>query len=244
MAGRYGEALDHLDAALARFARDPQPLWTAVASNHKANLLIELGQFARARQALAYEAPPVDSVRARGATLAGRIARALGQTGRPHLETALALLTPGTDPNVRMHALIDAALAPGTGADPASFDEVLRIAVQLEFAGVAMKVRLLRAHAQSRAGQVGAAAAAMQGLVEQLPQVQPADLYLGEAWWLAAQVFEASGDGDRSLMALAEGARWVRRVALPNVPDEFRASFLERNPTNRALLAAADRALR
>jgi hypothetical protein len=35
----------------------------------------------------------------------------------------------------------------------------------------------------------------------------------------------------------------VRHVALPNVPPEFRESFLQRNPTNRALLAAADRRL-
>ena len=73
--------------------------------------------------------------------------------------------------------------------------------------------------------------------------MQPADLYLGHAWWLAAQVFEASGDGDQALMALAHGAQWVRRVALPNVPEEFRDSFMQRNPINRALLAAADRSL-
>jgi hypothetical protein len=44
-------------------------------------------------------------------------------------------------------------------------------------------------------------------------------------------------------MALARGAQWVRRVALPQVPDAFRDSFLQRNPANRALLAAADRRL-
>ena len=56
-------------------------------------------------------------------------------------------------------------------------------------------------------------------------------------------MFEASGDGDEALMALAQGAHWVRRVALPNVPEAFRDSFLQRNATNRALLAAADRRL-
>ena len=56
-------------------------------------------------------------------------------------------------------------------------------------------------------------------------------------------MFEASGDGDQAMMALAHGALWVRRTALPNVPEAFRDSFLQRNPTNRALLAAADRRL-
>jgi hypothetical protein len=122
-------------------------------------------------------------------------------------------------------------------------DEVLQMALALEFAGVAMKARILRAHAQSRAGDTAAAAAAMRDLVTQFEQVQPADLYFAQAWWLAAQVFEASGDGDQAMLALARGALWVRRTALPNVPEAFRDSFLQRNPTNRALLAAADRRL-
>jgi hypothetical protein len=83
----------------------------------------------------------------------------------------------------------------------------------------------------------------MHELVRDFEQVQPADLYFGHAWWLAAQVFEANGDGDQALMALAQGALWVRRTALPNVPEPFRDSFLQRNPTNCALLAAADRRL-
>jgi hypothetical protein len=45
------------------------------------------------------------------------------------------------------------------------------------------------------------------------------------------------------MMALARGALWVRRTALPHVPEAFRDSFLQRNPTNRSLLAAADRRL-
>jgi hypothetical protein len=142
-----------------------------------------------------------------------------------------------------MHVLLDNS----GGDDPAACvqrcDEVLQMAMALEFAGVAMKARILRAHAQSRAGDTAGAAAAMRELVAQFEQVQPADLYFAHAWWIAAQVFEASGDGDQALMALAQGALWVRRTALPNVPEPFRDSFLQRNPTNRALLAAADRRL-
>jgi len=243
MVGRYEEALQRLDAALACFVRDRQAIWIAVASNHKAQLLIDLGQFARARQALEYERPQIDHIRARRATIAARVERALGHSGHALLATAVGELGPGADPHVRMHVLLDGA----DGGDPAAgmqrCDEVLEMALKLEFAGVAMKARILRAHAQSRAGEVGAAAAAMHALVAQFETVQPADLYLAHAWWLAAQVFEASGDGDQALMALAQGALWVRRTALPNVPAAFRDSFLQRNPTNRALLAAADRRL-
>ena len=83
----------------------------------------------------------------------------------------------------------------------------------------------------------------MRELVADMPRVPPADLYRGQAWWLAAQVFDAAGDRAQALLALAQGTDWVRRVALPNVPDEYRDSFLQRNPANRALLAAANRRL-
>ena len=83
----------------------------------------------------------------------------------------------------------------------------------------------------------------MHALVDQFEDVQPADLYFAHAWWLAAEVFEASRDGDQAMLALARGAQWVRRTALPNVPAAFRDSFLQRNATNRSLLAAADRRL-
>ena len=162
---------------------------------------------------------------------------------------ALVALTPVADPHTRMQVWLDDA---DTDVDAAGddaiaavrrCDEVLQMAIGLEFAGIAMKGRLLRAHALCRAGHADAAALAMRELLPQFAMVQPADLYFGRAWWLAAQVFEVSGDGDQALMALAQGAQWVRRVALPNVPEEFRESFLQRNPTNRALLAAADRRL-
>ena len=83
----------------------------------------------------------------------------------------------------------------------------------------------------------------MRELTAQLATLQPSDLYVAEAWHVAAQVFEASGDGDEALLATAQGAQWIRRVAVPHVPEAFRAGFLERNATNRALLAAADRRL-
>jgi len=76
-----------------------------------------------------------------------------------------------------------------------------------------------------------------------LPMPHPADMYLPDAWWIAVQVFDACAASDEALMALAQGTRWIRQLALPHVPEAFRDSFLHRNPTNLALLAAADRRL-
>ena len=241
MTGRYGEALERLDSALARFQRDGQALWLAVAGNHKAQILIDLGQFARARQALAGVAPDVAAVQARRAMLSARVDRALGLGEGQGLENALQILDRGGDAHVRMQALLDQS----GGLDPAAAvtrcDEVRRLAGALEFGGVVVRAGLLHALALHRAGRSAEAAAALRELLPRLQGVQPADMYLPEAWWIAVQVFDACGASDEALQALASAAHWIRQVALPQVPEAFRASFLQRNPTNRALLAAADR---
>ena len=241
MVGRYDEALDRLDAAIARFQRDEQTTWIAVASNHKVLLLLQLGQFARARQTLDYAVPAVEWVRARGATLASRIDRALGQSGESALQNALAILDRGGDPHVRMQALLDHAERLEPTASLAKCDEVLNVAGELEFVGVSMRAGLLRAQALHRGGRSTEAATQLRALLPRLDKVQPADMYLPDAWWIAGQVFDACGATDEAMMALARGAHWIRQVALPNVPEAFRASFLERNATNRSLLAAAGR---
>lgn len=241
MVGRYAEALERLDSAIARFERDGQKTWIAVANNHKAWLLMQLGQFARARQALGYEAPDVDTVRARGAALAARIDRTLGVAGGTGLQLALDLLSRGGDPHVRMQALLDEAERLEPPRAVAQCDEVLRLAEALEFGGVVMRAGLLRALALHRDDRAGEAATQLRALLPRLEQVVPADMYLPDAWWIAVQVFDACGAGDESMMALAQATRWIRRVALPHVPEPFRDSFLQRNPANRALLAAAGR---
>ena len=243
MAGRYREALEHLDIGIDCLARDRQLSLLGAASNHKAQLLIDVGQYARARQALDYADPPVEAVRARRAHLSARIDRALEHPAPERLQFALEALDRANDPHVRMHVMLELAEQNDPAAAMQDCDDVLRMARQLEFGGVAMKASLLRAHAQSRAGHTAEAAAAMRELVAKMPHMPPADLYRGEAWWLAAQVFDAAGDSAQALLALAQGTDWVRRVALPNVPEEFRDSFLSRNPANRALLGAADRRL-
>ncbi|HEU5296234.1 MAG TPA: AAA family ATPase, partial [Burkholderiaceae bacterium] len=243
--GQYREALAHLDTALETFHRDRQATWIAVAAHHKAQWLIDLGQYARARQALEYDVPAVDSVRARGATIAARIARALGQAhdGLAAVRRAVAELSPGADPNVRMHVMLDDLPRDDPAAALARCDEVLALARRLEFAGVAVKANLLRVRLMTAAGSRSEAAALARATIAEMDSVLPADLYLGEAWWIAARAFDAAGDADDALMCLSRGARWIRRSALPQVPDEYVDSFLHRNPSNRDLLAAADRRL-
>ena len=240
MCGQYGEALERLDAALRRFRRDGQTLWVALASNHLALLYVELGQFTRARQALVYEPPAVASVRARGAMVAARIDAALGLRAAD-AQGALQILAPAGDPYTRMLALLDEALTLDPTAAVARCDEVQRLAGELEFAGVAMRAGLLHAAALHRGDEAMKAAALLRTLLPRIGEVQPADMYVPEAWWIAVQAFDACGASDEATMALAQGIRWIRQHALPHVPEAFRDSFMQRNPVNRAMLAAASR---
>jgi DNA-binding SARP family transcriptional activator/tetratricopeptide (TPR) repeat protein len=241
--GRYGEGLDRIDAALVRLRRDRQVQWIATASNFKALVLLQLGQFARAQQALDVQVPAVAAVRARSVHLASRIEHALGQSGSASLGHAVVALEPGSDPHVRMQILADALPTDEPQRAIQHCDEVLREATGFEFGGIAAKARLRRALAQAACGQAREAAAAMRVLVAQFDSVPPADITLAESWWTAAQVFDAAGDGDDALMALGRGAQWLRRIALPHVPEAFRDSFLHRHASHAALLAAADRRL-
>jgi DNA-binding SARP family transcriptional activator len=241
MLGRYRDALEALGSAADCFARDGASLWTAVAANHRAGFLLELGQFARAQQALQYPPPAMDSIRARRALLAGRIERALGRRGEAQAREAAAILGDHGDPYMSMLVQLDVAgLLPAAEA-AAACERVRQAAEAIEYRGVAMKARLLHAQHLRRAGEAPAATGALRHVLEEMAGVQAADLYPPEQWRIAHEIFDAAADRRAADAALACGAEWIRRVAAEHVPDEYRDSFLNRNPTNRALLLAAAR---
>lgn len=239
--GRYRDALRALDDALACFARDAQTLWTAVAANHRAVLLLDLGQVTRAQQALQYALPAMDSVRARRALLAGRIERLLGRSGAAQASEAAAILGEHGDPYMTMLVQLDLADTLEPAEAEALSARVQDTADAMEYAGIALKARLRRARHRHRGGDARAAAGLLRDALASFGGVQPADLYRPDMWWSACEIFAAAGEREAAREALARAARWVREAAAQQVPDEFRDSFLNRNPVNRAILAAASR---
>ena len=244
MVGRYGEALERLDAALACFQRDGQAMWIAVAANHKAQFLIDLGQFARARQALGVRSP-------RGRSRAGAPC-AYSAPHRPRARPARRRSASGRcdrRPRPRRRPACAHACAARPGRQRSTptaavqrCDEVLQLAGTLEFAGVAMNARLLRACAEPRRTPQRRRTV----MRELLPQCEAATgrhlPWPTPGGWPSRSSTPAA-TATRHLRRWPRAPHWVRRVALPQVPDEFRDSFLQRNPSNRALLAAADRRL-
>ena len=241
--GRYRDALANLDAAHACFVRDGQIVWTAVASNHKASVLLDLGQPGRALKMLEYASPSIDSVWARREALAGRVERLLGRSGATLVEKALALLGEAGDPYMRMLVQMDHALSLPPPQAVACCEAVQRMAEELEYLGIAAKARLMRARHLLRLGDVQTAISVLRDLPAHLTDVQPVDMYRAEAWWIEFEAFSAGGDMVDATNSLAHAVDWINTVALPSVPDEFSDSFLNRNPINRAILTTASRRL-
>jgi tetratricopeptide (TPR) repeat protein len=241
-AGRYAEALDTIDAALECFRADGQTLWIAVASNNKAAMLIQLGQYGRAKKALEYAAPSVGHVRARGAMLGARIARLLGGSAESELCIAWEALGSAGDPYMRLLVELEQSIEMPPGDAVELCNRVRSAADDIEYFGVALKARLFSVRYLLKASEHSAANARWLELQPALASIQPTDTYLPDAWSVGYDVLAANGDLVGAAALLARAIDWIEQTALRHVPPSYRDSFLHRNPVNRRLLTAASRA--
>jgi DNA-binding SARP family transcriptional activator len=239
--GQYAAALQAYDDALALLRRDGQALWIAVCSNNLAATLIDLGQFARARRTLDYPPPSVSQVAARGAILSARLDRMLGASPAAALQRAADELARGDD--FYIGALLDLERAETLEAAEAVRlgDAVARAAESREYGGIAMKARVVAARAALSAGDAAAAAMRWNEIEPALATLQAADCYPLAPAAAGLEILLAAGERQRAIAVLAQALAWLRQTALPRVPDALRDSFLQRNPINRALLAAESR---
>lgn len=239
--GHYDQALAAYEQAMAGFRRDGQSLWIALCANNQAATFIDLGQYARAQKALDYATPPVAHVAARGALLAARLARLLGNSPADHLQRAEAALARG--PDYYIGALL--ALERAESLDPAAAltacDAVRRAAEEREYGGIAMKARLLAARAALAADRRAEARALWDTFAADRSACSAADCYPPLAGMVGLAILRADGDAAGAAALLAENVEWIRAVALPHVPESMQDAFLHRNPVNRALLTAAGR---
>jgi hypothetical protein len=142
-----------------------------------------------------------------------------------------------------MLAQLDHALTLPSEHAVACCEAVQRTAEELEYLGIAAKARFARARHLLRQLETHKAVSVLRELPHHLRGVLPVDMYRAEAWWIEFEVFSASGDLVDATTSLARAVDWINTVALPNVPDEFSDSFLNRNPINRAILTTATRRL-
>ena len=238
-AGRMGTALQHFDTARELFAGAGagQATWVMLARNHVANLLLQLGQTARALQALPADAPEAALLaRARRCIIAARIEAALGRSALPLLAQALEWLGEDGDPATRMQARIDQLRWLEPEVALAQVEAIEAYLAASELAALAAKARWVRIEALHRAGRSEAALPLVHEALSALAAVHPADLYLPETWAIARAVLLEQGAADAARAVLHQAVEWITTAAL-DVPAEFRESFAHRNPVNRQMLA-------
>jgi len=237
---RYREALRAGELALLSMAQNPSR--APVLHGHMAWLWLQLGQHARAQQALdAARAQPVPPpMRARLAQLEGRVLLALQQPGwTAALERAQAEAPLAGRTLLQSLIALDHARTLAPAAALAACEAVLQRCTSLRYAGAALTARLRAAAFALEAGDRERAVAHARAALEAPADVVADDIYPAERWLIAARVFEAGGRTDDARSAIDAGRAWVQQTAETQVGAEFRDSFLHRNRVNVELLALA-----
>ncbi|HRD95282.1 MAG TPA: hypothetical protein PLA97_02630, partial [Rubrivivax sp.] len=241
--GRYGEAHDSLTQALRQWTGEGVKTWRVVAENSLAYLYWLLGQHARARQVLATPLGLGEPGFARRQVIKTRLKLLPPEAARASLRAALEQPAPTDRGITRFGTQLALAALVAPPQRVAELAALLQEAREREHLSVALHASIRRADALREIGEHAACAAATHEAIEMADEgCIPHDLYLGEFWWLAWLCLQAAGDAGAARGALLRGEAWVREVALPNVAEPFRDSFMHRNEVNARLLPAARRA--
>ena len=238
--GRYDDAL-HWANESHELLRELSPGWVAIPELRRVRIWLQLGQLARARsavQSIVLDELP-DWVRAQHAWLEARVSRALGQAPDAALKRAMTHV-PRRGRLVMRHciqlelsrALDDAQAAP----------QVLAVLDEARSRGYRSMVQEACVEVLRRRNEPHFAAqahACLQELADLGETTDSLETYRPEVWLVQFQTWHEWGCPDLAQIPLRAALEWIEQATLNHIPDEFRASFLQRNPTNRQLVSAA-----
>jgi hypothetical protein len=240
--GEYRQALRVFEDAQLVMAQH-MPAWLPGLHNMLAVMWMQLGQWARAKQAVDASLQGSASLpryRARALILLADITRQLDSPLAPSLQNEIAALTQDPSPLAQHQSGLSRVLSL-----PA--DEGYALACHLRDQGRVMQMpnHVLEAEVRcattaARAGHHDLAADHAREALQRLRETGPTTLYRGEVWLAAAQALEVTAPDERA-QVLGAAAQWIQDTAQHRVPEEFRDSFMHRNPVNRELLALAKR---
>ena len=240
---QYAAALDHFQSAfnIAAQSGDPRKLYVQA---HLARVYRELGAFELALEhAKASSHNPNARAQQQGAALLEqmRCLEALGQPFDASLKEAERLLKKSGRYLSQRFAALERSqrTSPKIG---------LKIAVKISEEALERELFGLATNALTRTSQHHLALGEFTQALERSSQVMTLletydtdYLYRGEALLAHFRALKASGDFDMQAH-LERSLEWLLGIADHHVPPELRASFLNRNPINRAILTAATQA--
>jgi tetratricopeptide (TPR) repeat protein len=240
--GDFGESLAWLERALPIIGEHAPRLVAAVHNQHALTWL-HLGQHARAwqslRQSLAYS-DTLSAVKAKSRLLLARCALAQGQhnAAAEELGAAQSLL----NASARFAAYAQTELLSTRFAEPdAAYRAATAVVMQAgrrQMQGVRMAGLACAARCALACGHTTVAVGHAAEALALWPEHMPDDFYIGEVWLAAVEAFDAAGD-TRLVEVLRNASAWISSAAQERVPEQFRDSFLNRNPFNRELIAMA-----
>jgi tetratricopeptide (TPR) repeat protein len=237
--GRLDEAIEHGDAALARFENANQG-WVGATRTSRASVWLHLGQWARVLQEL--DAPVAGRIpghsQARRLMLRARALAPLGQPVLHLLDEALALAPTDGRIDARLLIQLERMRHLDDAAALSVADEIEREARERGLCGFE-RWALLRSLAPAarlcldlpaRVRRVDALAARLHAYSQTA----------AEAWLARAQAALVQREEALAAKLALEGVRWLFDTARAHVPLPFQDSFLNRHPVHRALRALAD----
>lgn len=239
--GHYAEALPLLEEALEGLLAQGSATDIAMTEQRLAVLFLHLGQPARVQRLLAHDRagiPP--GIAMFQQVLRAELAHQLGGDALTPMRAALEMIPNPDDVYHRIATLFASHIVAADEGEALASGLATWAGVQERF-GLALSAHVRAAGCAAAQGAWQRAQPHAQAALALAGQHQPESFYLGEMWWVAARVHLALGDQAQARAVLAEGRAWVMHLHALHVPDQFRASFLDRNAVNRELLALAGR---
>ena len=240
--GRYRDAMSWLEEARAVFdAARETPSEIAHIEHRMVVIYHHLGQSERAQALLKTEHAGLQS----GLAMMRLVHRAdtrrqLGGDGLPLMREALAIIPDPNDIYYRIASLFMTWLVPPDEGEALGASLAVWAAARERF-GVALSGHVRAAACGLALGAPARAQPHVEAALALAREHQPDTFYLPELWLVAARVFEALGRSAEARHAAETGRDWVMAVHDQQVPEAFRHSFLQRNPTNHELLSLASR---
>jgi len=242
--GRYRRALESLTDGLAEMQRAGIGGAAVQAESELTLAWLTLGQPGRAARCSSAPTVRLPKLIQSFRLIADlHLARAHGRSDSALLDEA-AKLTRGAGNDVRISLELQIARAHRPALAATQFDRLAADARSADLPGHELHARVELARALLEAQQCGHAAEQIRLALAQFDGVDPIGLYRAAVWWTAFRVLDAAGDTPAALECLRAGRAWIERTAREHVPDGLCAGFLENNPVNRELLAAAQARLR
>lgn len=238
--GRFDEALDSLQDAVAAAGEEATPLARAKSRLALAQLWLILGRTDKAFTLL--ETLPDQIIPGMAIQAAWMRMKAAEQAGLPasrHWQSLAGLAAEHRNLPLVQSAWFEVSYV---GSADEGLSDLRRAREQCEAGGLVGTARSMRWRelvlwldsaspaATERAHAIG---------IDLEPHVDgglSAKCYPPEVWWSLARAFERSGDEKRRANALASARRWVE-TALPRTPEPYRQDFMRRNLINARLLA-------